>query len=76
MLTVAAMSLFGFLGLFTLILYWRHRHDSSPCPALPTDLPPVTIQLPIFNEKYVVERLINAAVSQDYPMDRAACSGY
>lgn len=69
-LTVAAMSLFGFLGLFTLWLYWRHRHDNAPCPALPAELPPVTIQLPIFNEKYVVERLINAAAAQVYPSDR------
>jgi len=69
-LTVATMSLFGLLGLFTLSLYWRHRHDSAPCPALPADLPPVTIQLPIFNEKYVVERLVNAAVSQNYPTDK------
>ena len=66
-LTVAAMSLFGLLGLFTLWLYWQHRHDKSPCPTPTGSLPPVTIQLPIFNEKYVVERLINAAVSQTYP---------
>ncbi|PID85839.1 MAG: glycosyl transferase [Chloroflexi bacterium] len=69
-LTVATLSLFGFLGLFTLWLYWRHRHDKAPCPTLPAELPSVTIQLPIFNEKYVVERLIKAAVSQDYPADK------
>jgi cellulose synthase/poly-beta-1,6-N-acetylglucosamine synthase-like glycosyltransferase len=69
-LTVAAMSLFGFLGLFTLWLYWRHRHDSAPCPTFTTEPPPVTIQLPIFNEKYVVERLIRAAAAQNYPIDR------
>ena len=69
-LTVAALSLFGFLGLFTLWLYWRHRHDTAPCPTLTVEPPPVTIQLPIFNEKYVVERLIRAAASQNYPADR------
>jgi cellulose synthase/poly-beta-1,6-N-acetylglucosamine synthase-like glycosyltransferase len=31
------------------------------------DLPPVTIQLPIYNERYVVERLVRAACSMDYP---------
>jgi cellulose synthase/poly-beta-1,6-N-acetylglucosamine synthase-like glycosyltransferase len=30
-------------------------------------LPPVTIQLPIYNERYVVERLIDAAARLDYP---------
>ena len=30
-------------------------------------LPPVTIQLPLFNEMYVVERLIDSVVKTDYP---------
>ena len=33
-------------------------------------LPMVTIQLPIFNEKYVVERLIDSIVAFNYPKDR------
>lgn len=32
--------------------------------------PFVTIQLPIFNEKYVIERLIDAVARFDYPKDR------
>jgi cellulose synthase/poly-beta-1,6-N-acetylglucosamine synthase-like glycosyltransferase len=35
-----------------------------------TDLPVVTIQLPVYNEKDVVERLINAVCVLDYPRDR------
>ena len=34
------------------------------------DLPFVTIQLPIFNEMYVVERLIDNIVKFDYPKDK------
>ncbi len=34
------------------------------------DYPKVTIQLPIYNEKYVVKRLINAVCNIDYPKDR------
>lgn len=34
------------------------------------DLPPVTIQLPVFNEQYVVERLIRSACNIDYPPDK------
>src|SRR5215469_10938473 len=30
-------------------------------------LPPVTIQLPIYNERYVVERLIEEVVKVEYP---------
>ncbi|MEM2723272.1 MAG: glycosyltransferase, partial [Candidatus Nitrosocaldus sp.] len=34
------------------------------------NLPYVTIQLPIYNEKYVAERLIKAVCRMDYPKDR------
>ena len=34
------------------------------------DLPRVTIQLPLFNEMYVVERLVKAVIEIDYPRDR------
>jgi hypothetical protein len=34
------------------------------------EYPMVTIQLPIFNEMYVVERLIDAVANFDYPQDR------
>lgn len=33
-------------------------------------LPPVTIQLPMYNESYVVERLIDRIVQMNYPKDR------
>jgi cellulose synthase/poly-beta-1,6-N-acetylglucosamine synthase-like glycosyltransferase len=36
----------------------------------PDSLPFVTVQLPIFNERHVIERLINSAVALDYPRDR------
>lgn len=35
-----------------------------------TDLPMVTVQLPLFNEMYVVERLIKSISELDYPHDR------
>jgi cellulose synthase/poly-beta-1,6-N-acetylglucosamine synthase-like glycosyltransferase len=39
-------------------------------PFAESDLPFVTVQLPIFNEKYVVERLIDNICALDYPKDR------
>ena len=33
------------------------------------DLPKVTTQLPIYNERYVVKRLIDAVVNIDYPKE-------
>jgi cellulose synthase/poly-beta-1,6-N-acetylglucosamine synthase-like glycosyltransferase len=71
LLALTGLSLFGFLGLVTLGFYWPHRRERFPCPEIPESaLPPVTIQLPIYNERFVVERLIAAAVQLDYPADR------
>ncbi len=71
LLAAAGLSLYGFLGLLTLWLYWQHRHDEFPLPEVTrAELPPVTVQLPIYNERYVVERLIATAVSLHYPADR------
>jgi cellulose synthase/poly-beta-1,6-N-acetylglucosamine synthase-like glycosyltransferase len=70
-LVVAALSLYGLMGLLTLFLYWRHRDVRHPLPHVPpADLPAVTVQLPIYNERFVVERLLKAAVALDYPADR------
>ena len=70
-LSVAGIALFGLLGSITLFYYHRHRHRKYACPIVdPQDLPPVTVQLPIYNERYVVRRLIESAVKLDYPRDR------
>ncbi len=70
-IVVAGIALFGMLGLVTFWFYWRHRHDSYPCPIVPVEeLPPVTVQLPIYNERLVVARLIESAVNLNYPRDR------
>ncbi len=35
-----------------------------------TSFPKVTIQLPVYNEKYVIERLIDAVCKLKYPKDK------
>ena len=54
---------------FVLIaLYLRTRHQPPTAPDVPDDeLLSVTLQLPIFNERHVVERLIDAVGAIDYP---------
>jgi len=54
---------------FLVCAYYRHRRDAPLLPPL-DPLPSVTVQLPTYNEVYVVERLIEAACSLDYPHDR------
>ena len=48
-------------------MQWLRRGPDRP--ALTEDLPCVTIQLPLFNEMYVVDRLIDAVCDIDYPRD-------
>jgi cellulose synthase/poly-beta-1,6-N-acetylglucosamine synthase-like glycosyltransferase len=67
-----ALALFAFNMFFLLALtIWHWRAAIAP-PKLPVpaEWPTVLVQLPIFNERYVVERLIDAAAALDYPADR------
>ncbi len=53
---------------FLLFLSRRRRSElREPWPE--PELPRVTVQLPIYNERNVVERLIDAACSLDYPSE-------
>lgn len=54
-------------------LTWIYIQDQKKIkPTIPTlkDYPTVTVQLPIFNEKYVIERLLEAVSKFDYPKDK------
>jgi cellulose synthase/poly-beta-1,6-N-acetylglucosamine synthase-like glycosyltransferase len=63
---VAIYSLNSFVLAF---LYLRHRRETSLNPPL-KDLPAVTVQLPVFNEAHVIERLIDSAARLNYPRER------
>ncbi len=63
------LALYGVNSLVMLALYLRHRGRTLPLPPL-ASTPRVTVQLPIYNERYVVERLIDAVAALDYPRDR------
>ncbi len=51
-----------------LLTYLRHRHDKFPIPTVER-WPTLVVQLPIYNELYVVERLIKAVSELDYPKE-------
>src|SRR6476620_4339691 len=53
---------------YTLVYLYYKKKDKATKPPQPfTELPSVTIQLPIFNEQYVVDRLLQAVCRIDYP---------
>ncbi len=68
-LAASALAVYGFNILLTAWLYWLKREEKTVTPAL-VEIPRVTVQLPIYNELYVVERLIDAAVALDWRRDR------
>ena len=65
--------LFG-LSQAWLALYYQRSKDkgliAKPVAVWNGALPSVLMQLPIYNERYVVERLLRAVALQDYPHDK------
>src|SRR6185295_2482490 len=62
------LSIFGLHRYDTIRTYFKHRRNAVSAPLRHFDeLPPVTIQLPLYNERYVVERLIDEVVKIEYP---------
>ncbi len=64
------LCLYGLHRYLMVYLYYRHARRSPRVTKRFDDLPHVTVQLPLFNELYVAERLIDATCSMDYPRDR------
>jgi len=63
------LAVYGVHRAFMVRLYYRHR-DDVPAPGGSFEpLPVVTVQLPIYNEVYVVERLVDAVAALDYPKE-------
>lgn len=69
-LALFCLALFGLHKYFLLYTYKKHKDRIFSSPEIPSDWPAVTVQLPVFNERYVIKRLIKAAVSFDYPKDK------
>ncbi|MCI0409576.1 MAG: glycosyltransferase, partial [Acidobacteria bacterium] len=77
LLGLCLLFLYGINSALLAFLYLRHKvaallHDRELVRKFRANghyerLPPVTVQLPIYNERYVVERLIDAAARLDYP---------
>jgi cellulose synthase/poly-beta-1,6-N-acetylglucosamine synthase-like glycosyltransferase len=75
-----AMMIPYFIVLFVLAVYGLHRYwlvydyfvyskNVPPDPPPVANWPRVTVQLPIFNERYVIERLVEAVSRFDYPLE-------
>src|SRR3954469_20927800 len=67
---LVGLSAYGIHRYFIIYLFLKNR-KRAPVPVSRFEqLPVVTVQLPIFNEIYVVERLLRSVSELDYPRDR------
>jgi cellulose synthase/poly-beta-1,6-N-acetylglucosamine synthase-like glycosyltransferase len=67
---LVGLSLYGLHRYVMLYLYYKYRNQKVVPAGRFTELPRVTVQLPIFNEMYVSDRLLDAVTALDYPADK------
>jgi cellulose synthase/poly-beta-1,6-N-acetylglucosamine synthase-like glycosyltransferase len=68
-LLAVVASVMLYRGFLILRYYLCPRGDEEPAARFDEE-PVVTVQLPVFNEKFVVERLIDAVCAMDWPRER------
>lgn len=69
-ISLSILFAFGLHGLVMIYYYHKTRAYATPDLEIPKELPMVTVQLPVFNEVYVIERLVNAVCEMEYPKDK------
>ena len=67
---LAILSFYGFHRYLLVWLFRRHQDRAAVVTERFQELPFVTVQLPFYNEMYVVQRVIDAVCAFDYPRDR------
>ena len=64
------LGLYGWHRYYLVYAYMTNKDKApGPPPAWEGPLPPVTVQLPLYNEMYVVDRLLQATARIDYPKE-------
>ncbi|HET6440587.1 MAG TPA: glycosyltransferase [Anaeromyxobacter sp.] len=67
---LSVLTVFGIHRYGMTFLFFRHRYKLATPLCRFEELPLVTVQLPIYNELYVAERLLEAVARLDYPRER------
>jgi cellulose synthase/poly-beta-1,6-N-acetylglucosamine synthase-like glycosyltransferase len=66
---LSILAIYGWHRYYLVYVYMKNKGRApAPLPP-PAVLPPVTVQLPIFNEMYVADRLIDAVCEMEYPRE-------
>ena len=65
------LALYGVHRYTMCYLYFKYKKNYNPNPPRRfEELPRVTVQLPIFNEQFVIDRLIEAVCAMEYPREK------
>lgn len=67
---LGVLSLYGLHRFVLLWTFWRWRRRTPSAPPPPAEWPVVTVQLPIYNERYVARRLLDSVCALDYPPEK------
>ncbi len=67
---LAILSFYGLHRYIMVLLYHKYHKNAASPKSTFEELPRVTVQIPTYNEMYVMERIIDAVCAFDYPRDR------
>ena len=68
-IVLVILALYGIHRYWLVYDYYKYKTNVPPKPNEVKEWPRVTIQLPIFNERYVIERLVQTVAQFDYPRE-------
>lgn len=70
-IVMGILAVYGLHRYALVFKYYRHRKNRTGEPSVQlAELPRITVQLPIFNEQYVVDRLVEAICKLEYPREK------
>jgi len=69
-LLLVVLSLFGLHRLSMVMRWFRYRNFKPATPKAFKQLPKITVQIPLYNERLVAKRIVDSIVLLDYPKDR------
>ncbi len=67
---LSILGIYGWHRYFIVYQYMKNRDRAPGAPPHVDEWPVVTVQLPVYNEMYVVDRLIDSICALDYPLDK------
>ena len=69
-ISLTLIFIFSISQAYLIYYYLKYKSKKAPLSVPLDELPIVTVQLPLYNELYVIDRLINSVCDLDYPVNK------